>query len=418
MYGVAVITNVLLNRVFLLGTHRLCGFYFIMDIEQFILENYGSRTNRELASEVNARFGTNFDSETIRGKYRRLTQGDTMPKKALPPKEQVAKDIETLLERNDSGTLKKKNKVLMLEVDRLRNEVRAFERIKPTNTFAIKPRLSKGSGEATVVVLASDWHIEERVDPDTINGLNTHNLDVARKRAVEFFQATVRLTEILGKDTTITTMVLALLGDFITGDIHEEMLETAEVEPTLAIIEAQKLLTSGIQFILDNTNLNLVIPCHSGNHARTTKETRHATEAGHSLEYIMYHMLADHFRDNKRVKFIIPRSYHSFVRVYDEVIRFHHGHNLRYGGGVGGLTIPVNKAIAQWNKSNKDVTIDCFGHWHTRFDGGNFIANGSNIGFNAFAVSIKASFDRPSQTLFLIDRKRGKTCVWPILYSL
>lgn len=387
-------------------------------MEQYILDNYGTKPNKDLASEVNKKFGTSYGEESIRGKHRRLYRRLGMSRKKLPPEKQVAQDIENMLEKNDSGNLKKKNKVLMLEVDRLRNEIQAFERIKPVNTFQIKPHLSKGAGEATVVVLASDWHIEERVDPDTINGLNTHNLDIARKRAVEFFQASLRLTEILGKDTTITTMVLALLGDFITGDIHEEMLETAEIEPTLAIIEAQKLLTSGIQFLLDNSNLNLVIPCHSGNHARTTKESRHATEAGHSLEYIMYHMLADHFRDNKRVKFIIPRSYHSFVRVYDEVIRFHHGHNLRYGGGVGGLTIPVNKAIAQWNKSNKDVTIDCFGHWHTRFDGGNFIANGSNIGFNAFAVSIKASYDRPSQTLFLIDRKRGKTCVWPILYSL
>jgi hypothetical protein len=339
--------------------------------------------------------------------------------KKTPPKveDSVAEDFTAYREKNDSSTLKKKNKVLMDEVEKLRNEVQGFEKVKPINTFTIKPKFSHKKGEATVVVLASDWHIEERVDPETVNDLNTHNLDIARKRAVEFFQASLRLTEILSKDTTINTMVLALLGDFITGDIHEEMLETAEVEPTLAIIEAQKLLTSGIQFILDNSKLNLIIPCHSGNHARTTKESRHATEAGHSLEYIMYHMMADHFRHEPRVKFIIPRSYHSFITVYDEVIRFHHGHNLRYGGGVGGLTIPVNKAIAQWNKSRKDVTLDCFGHWHTRFDGGNFLANGSNIGFNAFAVSIKASYDKPSQTLFLIDKKRARTCVWPILYT-
>ena len=330
----------------------------------------------------------------------------------------VEEDIKLLKAEGKSKETEKKYKSLIKEVERLRQENEAFELIKPVNTFSIVPKVGKGKNEATVVVLASDWHIEERVDPDTINGLNTHNLTIARQRAVEFFQNSLRLTQILSRDVTINTMVLALLGDFITGDIHEEMLETAEIEPTLAIIEAQKLLASGIQFILDHSKLNLVIPCHSGNHARTTKETRFATEAGHSLEYIMYHMLADHFRKNKRVKFIIPRSYHSFVRVYGEVIRFHHGHNLRYGGGVGGLTIPVNKAIAQWNKSNKDVTIDCFGHWHTRFDGGNFIANGSNIGFNAFAVSIKASFDRPSQVLFLIDKKRGKTFVAPILYSL
>lgn len=341
-------------------------------------------------------------------------KGGVMRKKH---REQIALDVTTQREKKDLKSVELKYKKALERIEDLQENLSTFEKVKPQNTFKIKPKLKSHQGEATVVVLASDWHIEERVDPNTINDLNTHNLDIARERAVEFFQAALRLTEILGKDVKISTMILALLGDFITGDIHEEMMETAEVEPALAIIEAQKILASGIQFLLDNSKLDLVIPCHSGNHARTTKETRHATEAGHSLEYLLYHMLADHFAGNKRVKFIIPRSYHSFVTVYGEVIRFHHGHNLRYGGGVGGLTIPVNKAIAQWNKSNKDVTLDCFGHWHTRFDGGNFIANGSNIGFNAFAVSIKASYDRPSQTLFLIDKKRGRTCTWTISYN-
>lgn len=388
-----------------------------LSLDQFILENADGNWVA-LAPKVNERFGTGYNPNSLRNKYIRLKEASMRKSKTPPKTEDLERDFTLLKHKNDSATLKKKNKALMDEVERLRHELDSFESVEPINTFTIKPKLDSSLGEATVVVLASDWHIEEMVEPETVNGLNEHNLSIAKKRAVEFFQATLRLTQILQKDTRIDTMILALLGDFITGDIHEEMLETAEVEPALAIIEAQNLLASGIQFLLDNSKLNLVVPCHSGNHARTTKETRHATEAGHSLEYLMYHMLADHFRNEKRVKFIIPRSYHSFIEVYDEVIRFHHGHNLRYGGGVGGLTIPVNKAIAQWNKSRKDVTIDCFGHWHTRFDGGNFLANGSNIGFNAFAVSIKASYDRPSQTLFLIDKKRGRTCTWAIVYSL
>lgn len=329
----------------------------------------------------------------------------------------VDHDVELHRTKEQKNEATKKVRAYVKRISELEREIHGFERIKAITKFEIKPKVNKTLGEATVVVLASDWHIEERVDPDTINGKNEYNLLIAKQRAIEFFQASLRLTQILGRDVEINTMVLALLGDFITGDIHEELLETAEIEPTRAILEVQKMLASGIQFLLDNSKLNLVIPCHSGNHARTTGESRHATEAGHSLEYIMYHMLADHFRENKRVRFIIPRSYHSFINVYGTVIRFHHGHNLRYSGGVGGLTIPVNKAIAQWNKTER-ADIDCFGHWHTKFDGGNFLCNGSMIGFNAYAVSIKASFEKPSQTLFLVDQKRGKTCVWPIVFSL
>lgn len=384
-----------------------------MEIEHFITEHI-DKPWQEIARLVNDKYDTEYNGESLRSFYRRhLAKGGSVKKKV-----DVNRDLELLRTKEGKTTADRKVKEYIRQIAKLNDVIESFEKVKPVNTFTIKPRHSVSRGEATVVVLASDWHVEECVRPETINGLNEHNMAIAKQRATEFFQASLRLTQILQKDVEIKTMILALLGDFITGDIHEEMMETSEVEPVLAIIEVQKWIASGIQFILDNSELSLVIPCHSGNHARTTKETRYATEAGHSLEYLMYHMLADHFRGNKRVKFIIPRSYHSFVRVYDDVIRFHHGHMLRYGGGVGGLTIPVNKAIAQWNKSNRDVTIDCFGHWHTRFDGGNFIANGSNIGFNAFAVAIKASYDKPSQTLFLIDKKRSKTCVWPILYSV
>lgn len=91
-----------------------------------------------------------------------------------------------------------------------------------------------------------------------------------------------------------------------------------------------------------------------------------------------------------------------------------HGHAIRYGGGVGGIYIPINKAIAQWDKSERaDLTV--FGHFHQQRDGGNFICNGSLIGYSSFAQSIKADFEKPKQCLFLIDSKRGKTCTWPIL---
>ena len=144
-----------------------------------------------------------------------------------------------------------------------------------------------------------------------------------------------------------------------------------------------------------------------------TKRIHHATEQGNSLEVYMYHNLALHFAGEKRVRFIIAEGYHTYVDVYGYTVRLHHGHNLRYGGGVGGIFIPVNKAIAQWNKGRR-ADLDVFGHFHQFKDGGNFICNGSLIGYNAFALSIKADYEKPQQAFFLIDKKRGKSIVAPI----
>jgi len=244
--------------------------------------------------------------------------------------------------------------------------------------------------------------------------LNAYNMEIAEKRATKFFQAGLRLTEIIDRDVNITTIVLSLLGDFISGDIHEENRETANSLPMEAITRAQNYIVSGIQFLLNNSKYDLVIPCHVGNHTRTTKKVFIATEYGHSLEFLMYKNLELFFRGEKRVKFHITRAYHSYLPVYDMTIRFHHGHGMLYGGGIGGLYIPVNKAISQWNKARR-ADLDCFGHFHQVKDGGAFVSNGSLIGYNPYAIRIKADYEPPRQLFFVIDSKRGRTFTCPVI---
>lgn len=284
---------------------------------------------------------------------------------------------------------------------------------KGLETYEIVPQHGQGTSEGTVVVLASDWHCEEKVAGE-VGGLNEYNLDIATTRTTKFFQSLLRLTRLLQQDIKIETVILALLGDFISNDIHEEFADLVALTPMHALVFAQNAIISGIDFLLNHSTVKLMIPCHSGNHARTTKTTRFSAENGHSLEYLMYLHLATHYRNEPRVAFIIPDGYHSYMQVYDETLRFHHGHAIKYAGGIGGIFIPTYKAISQWEKG-RHATLDCFGHFHQMKDGGNFLCNGSLIGYSGFALAIKADYEKPRQTMFLLDKKRGRTCTWPIL---
>lgn len=330
-------------------------------------------------------------------------------------KEQVKEDKEVFLVSSEETSLNRKYKEALKTIERQDRKINAIASLKDTvETYRIRHRKNSTSSEATAVWMASDWHTDEYVDEGTVNGLNHFTPDIAQDRVNKFFTSGLKLTDILAQDVKIETIVLALLGDFYTGHIHPDFMELTDTEPIHAVIRVQNMIASGIQYILDNSKYKLVIPCHSGNHARTTEKTRFATENGHSLEFYMYNFLADHFKNNKRVKFLIPQGQMSYMEIYGMTVRFMHGHAIRYGGGVGGIYIPVNKAIAQWDKAKKaDLTL--LGHFHTQRDGGNFLVNGSLIGYSSFALSIKADFEKPKQTLFLLDSKRGKTCVWPII---
>lgn len=337
---------------------------------------------------------------------------------AAKPENLVAADRERQRVAFDLSTTKKKYAHALKDIERLErelgltNEARGLE-IDP---IVIEPKAPSGTAEGTIVLVASDWHVEERVDPKTVSFQNEYNLDIAKARAEKFFRSSLRLIRLLQQDIKVDTTILALLGDFISNDIHEEFPEVNALTPMHAIEFAQNLLVGGMEFLLNNSKLNFILPCHSGNHARTTRTVRFGTENGHSIEYLMYRNLANHFRNEKRMEFRVNDGYHSYADVYGKTIRFHHGHAINYQGGIGGIFIPTFKAISQWDKM-RQADLDIFGHFHQHKDGAKFVSNGSLIGFNTYALSIKADFEQPKQTLLLLDKERGRTCTWPILFT-
>ena len=336
---------------------------------------------------------------------------------ALPVDTQIERDRVINQINLKKKVTDKKYSALLNKIEEVETERDAmFVLGRNLDTTKITAKQPSTQSEATAFMVASDWHVAETVNPNTVNGLNSFTLDDARSRSETFFKSGHRLIKIFQKDTKIDTLVLPLLGDFMSGNIHDELIENNSLSPIDEAIFAQNLLATGIEFLLkDKTLKKIILPCHSGNHGRITKERRISTEKGNNLEYLIYHQLANHFRGEKRVQFNVSEGYHSYLNVYDYTIRFHHGHALRYGGGIGGITIPVNKAIAQWDKI-KRADLDVFGHFHTFLDGEKFISNGSIIGYGPFALSIKADYAPPKQAFFLIDKKRFKTVVCPILF--
>lgn len=360
--------------------------------------------------------------ESIRGIIKRaqLTHhiipigGSSLSKEiAMKPKDKVNRDLTLSRLRDGKKEVDSHYKVALRKVHDLEREKVAILDIKGgVKPVAIRPGKERGS-EAVALWIASDWHVGEKVTYGQTNGLNEYNPTIAKARGEAFFRNGLRLTKLQNKGVHIDTVILALLGDFITGHLHLDAVENNYLPPVEETILAQNIIIAGIEYVLKHSTYKLVIPCHSGNHGRTTKFSHFGSENGHSLEYFMYQSIANYFRNEPRVSITIPEGSHSYVDVFGRKVRFLHGHDVKFNGGSGGITIPLNKAIAQWDKACP-AFLTCLGHFHQKFDGGNFLVNGSLIGYNAFALSIKASAEKAVQTFALIDKKQGKTIVAPI----
>lgn len=318
----------------------------------------------------------------------------------------------------DKGTFaERKYKLLLAEHEKAIAELDALTRVSvgDVRKFNITPKKKSKIGEGVPVLVWSDWHSEERVDPRSIGGKNKYTLDIAKQRAQQVAQGALKLIEMDAQTTEITDVAIFALGDFITGNIHEENVENAQLLPVEAVLFAQGLLESNLDFLLANTPYTYTIYCKAGNHSRITPKVRASTELGNSLELALYVSMMKRYQGTPRVKFHIEPSYYSIVTIMGKRVRFHHGHAVSYGGGVGGLHIPLRKAIKSWNETAR-ADFDIMGHYHSFLEHATlkYIVNGSLIGYSAYAERVKAVIEPPLQGYCLIHKKYGITRLTPV----
>lgn len=350
-----------------------------------------------------------------------MSLSSTKPKKdkkevpLQPPKDistLVLEDISNLRLGAKYNELKRKYSHLIVSLEESEKRFDALINIKENSNInqSISPIIQKSLSEVTPVIMLSDWHFEERVDADTINNLNEYNLEIAGERWTRCIQNSLRLVNKERSSSEINELVLWLGGDFITGYIHEELEESNYLSPTQATRFAKEKIITAIKFYLEYGKFTkITIICNYGNHGRTNKKPRVSTGYKNSYEWMMYNDIADYFIGEKRVDFIIPNGLFAYFKIYDVNCRFWHGDTIKYGGGIGGLTVPLIKAISRYNDSIK-ADYNFMGHYHQCWEATkDCFVNGSGIGFSPYAQRIGASPEVPQQGFKLIDRKRGPT---------
>lgn len=319
-------------------------------------------------------------------------------------------------EAAEKRDLKRETRALIEENTQLKAQLAEVIKMRQAPSVIVYDKSVEERCDAIACALASDWHVEEPVVAGSVNGLNEYSLEIAKIRAQWFFKNLLKLTDIMAHETKITTIFIALLGDFFSGFIHEELMGGNELAPGDAAKFVSDLWFAGIDFLLKESSYKIVGDCIPGNHGRMTHKMWISNPTGTSLETFMYHNIANRYHDNPRVELNVSDHamvYRDFFEAFK--LRLLHGWECKYGGGVGGLTIPLKKALHAWNNGIKaDLTV--LGHFHQFLDIGDAIVNGSLIGYNAFAQTIRANFEPPRQAFFTVHARHGgeKSIVAPI----
>jgi hypothetical protein len=295
-----------------------------------------------------------------------------------------------------------------------------LESLESLDSYSIvsNPKLKE---EVIAISTISDVHIEEEVTKAIVNNLNEYNLDVAKKRIELYFKRLMyMIIQTRKSGFKVDNLVLGLLGDFITGYIHEELEETNALTPIQASLCVQELLIKGIKTLAEQGDLKSIkIPCIPGNHGRTTKRKRFTSGYKNSYEWLMYHNMKNLFDavgGYNNVEFLIPESEFIYLNLFGYINKFSHGDHFNYQGGIGGIEVPLKKWVLRENSVIK-TDMSWIAHWHQYIVLNRARVNGSLIGYNSYARAFGFEPEPPKMQFQLLDKKRGYTLNNPIILT-
>ncbi len=284
--------------------------------------------------------------------------------------------------------------------------------------------VSEASGVTGVpCTIWSDWHLGERVQRAEVNGVNEFNLAIAEGRIHRLVERTVDLCFSHMTNPSYPGIVVNLLGDIVSGEIHQELSETNEDELFPIILWARDRLIAALKSLADHFG-RVYVACSPGNHGRTTKRPQAKRYIYKNADWLVFCLVERHFADvgDDRIRLSIPETGECLYSIYGRRFMAVHGDDLGVKGGDGiiGAIGPIMRGEIKMRNSQAQVGRDydtlVMGHWHQMLWLPRAVVNNTLKGYDEFARrNLRAIATPASQALWFTHPKRGITARWEVI---
>ena len=174
--------------------------------------------------------------------------------------------------------------------------------------------------------------IGDRVEEAQMVGLNEYNIDIFNKRLYGWANQLLELVELRRNFAPIDDLVVPMLGDMISGDIHEELARTNIDNCLGQMIRGANLVAQALMFLAGNFQ-TIHVPCVVGNHGRMTRKPP-MKDKYMDWDYMLYQWVAAFCREQSNITFDIPRGFVNSFQAGNKTVLIMHGDSVP-GAGVG-----------------------------------------------------------------------------------
>ncbi len=277
---------------------------------------------------------------------------------------------------------------------------------------------TRQSGSEAIVLVATDWQWGEVVDLKAMDGLNSYNVDIARKRAERLFKNAVELGTVHWTGPPPQRLILVLGGDMISGEIHEELAKTNDLASLPSLKDVVGCVIGGVNLLLDHFDCPIDIITIPGNHGRTTRKPEHKRYALVSYDTLVGDFVELYYQSSKRKRcpsFYTPASGDALFSIFGWNFLITHGDRIGSRGGIGfgGAAYTVARGFKRVTQdyAARRVQLDYIicGHFHTAYRLDEGYSSASLVGPSEFSRDFRMVPQPASQLFLAVNPKHGVT---------
>jgi len=349
-----------------------------------------------------------------------IRYGHLLPKRSTVEKfeqtalKRVASDSEKLKLQQKYQEVASKYKVLVKEKtigDRIIRVLKDELRVLPNVDLIWKAPELKTTKE-TASLLLGDFHMGEIVSPDEVFNFGGYNFDIFVKRLKFLSDSIKSITVKKLRGYEINKLVIFMLGDMVSGRIHDELIENSED----IIFQVMNGAYVTAQFIQEMSKMfnEIEIEGVLGNHGRLTMK-KHYKKRYTNWDFVFYQMLSMFLAKNKRITCHFPKCPFLVKKIYDWGFLVMHGDNINSWMGIPwyGIQRVTWKLGDLLQGQGHRIHYRVLGHFHHTGEldrtPGEIMINGSVIGGTEYSLNKLAEFDRPTQIFIGVHKEIGVT---------
>ena len=282
----------------------------------------------------------------------------------------------------------------------------AIQAADPVIPFVIENR-DHDRGEHRVVSLLSDVHAGEVVSAAETHNLSSYDMDIFKERLEIWTNKVVDLVSLRRQRLYVPNLSLFMLGDIISGDIHDELSNTNDVSVVDQMVESAREISRSL-LTLSGYFENIEVSGVVGNHGRMSRKPYFKRKQRSNWDYLVYQMIAMFLQKQKNVTFHIPESFWTVRDVLGTRFLLMHGDGNQSWSGFPWYGIERSIGKMRTMLGN-DMPFDrvALGHYHDPVDTERWSVNGNFKGGDEFSIGKLYSSCRPSQTLLYVHPENG-----------